>query len=134
MNTQPIDWELVGIKQDTLAGAMGFAFAGFGESAAPFFEKFRRSGWMARFERSEGRATAGCSGSELALMIYTSQAGLINARILRASATLTRSLRPLNTGSVMRSDIYRADRILPSIRYSGVFRSRAGTICIRCTK
>jgi len=70
MKTQPIDWDLVGIKQDNLAGALGFAWAGFGEGAASFFEKFRRSGWMARFERNEGRATIGCSGTELALMIY----------------------------------------------------------------
>ena len=71
MSFQTADWELIGIKQENLAGAMGFAQAGFGEGAVSFFEKFRRSGWMSRFERGDGRATTGCSGSELALMMYS---------------------------------------------------------------
>ena len=69
MNELQTDWNMVGVKQTVLADAMGFAQAGLGDDAAAFFEKFQRSGWMKRFERSEGRATLGCSGSELVLMI-----------------------------------------------------------------
>jgi ribA/ribD-fused uncharacterized protein len=60
---------MVEIKQDNLADAMGFSYAGFGDDAVSFFDKFRRSGFMKRFERGDGRATLGCSGCELALMI-----------------------------------------------------------------
>ena len=70
MGTLTTDWELVAVKQDNLAGAMGFAYAGFADDAVAFFDKFHESGWMSRFERGDGRATMGCSGSELALMVY----------------------------------------------------------------
>ena len=60
---------MVEIKQDNLADAMGFSRAGFDDNAAMFFDKFRRSGLMKRFERGDGRATLGCSGCELALII-----------------------------------------------------------------
>ena len=70
MPTYEIDWFKVGIKQNNLADAMGFANVGFGDTASTFFDKFRRSGIMARFERGDGRATLGCSGCELVLMIY----------------------------------------------------------------
>jgi hypothetical protein len=64
-----VDWFQVEIKQHNLADAMGFARAGFGDDAAVFFDKFQRSGFMRRFERGDGRATSGCSGCELALMV-----------------------------------------------------------------
>jgi hypothetical protein len=69
MENRNIDWFMVGIKQDNLAEAMGFAYAGFGYNASSFFDKFQRSGYMTRFENNEGRATMGCSGAELVLMI-----------------------------------------------------------------
>jgi hypothetical protein len=62
------DWFMVEIKQENLAEAMGFAKAGLGQDAAQFFDVFQNSGWMHRFERGDGRATLGCSGSELVLM------------------------------------------------------------------
>jgi len=62
---------MVSVKQNNLADAMGFMQVGFGEGAVSFFEKFQRSGWQSRFENSDGRATIGCSGSELALMVYS---------------------------------------------------------------
>ena len=65
-----IDWSKVDIKQNNLADAMGFARAGLGDDASSFFDKFQRSGFMGRFERGDGRATSGCSGDELVLMIY----------------------------------------------------------------
>ena len=71
MNMQAVDWHMVSVKQNNLADAMGFVQAGFGEGAVLFFDRFQRSGWMSRFEKSEGRATIGCSGSELALMVYS---------------------------------------------------------------
>ena len=67
---QEINWTLVDIKQNNLADAMGFAHVGFGDDAVCFFEKFKRSGYMTRFERGDGRVTSGCSGCELVLMIY----------------------------------------------------------------
>jgi hypothetical protein len=70
MENEHIDWFMVSVKQDNLAEAMGFANTGLGDDAISFFDKFRRSGWMSRFEKSEGRATLGCSGSELVLMSY----------------------------------------------------------------
>ena len=76
MSKQTMDWNMVSIKQNNLADAMGFAQSGLGEGAVAFFDKFQRSGWMSRFEKSEGRATIGCSGSELALMVY-SRLGMI---------------------------------------------------------
>jgi ribA/ribD-fused uncharacterized protein len=66
-----MDWNMISVKQNNLADAMGFIKAGLGEGAVQFFDKFQRSGWMSRFEKSEGRATLGCSGSELALMVYS---------------------------------------------------------------
>ena len=65
-----VDWFKVSVKQNVLADAMGFAHAGLGDNAAAFFDKFQRSGYMTRFERGDGRATLGCSGSELVLMIH----------------------------------------------------------------
>jgi len=69
MPAHSIDWFNVEVKQSNLAEAMGFAYKGFGDSATSFFDKFQRSGFMKRFERGDGRATLGCSGCELALMI-----------------------------------------------------------------
>lgn len=70
MDARDVDWAMVEIKQDNLSEAMGFAFAGFGDNAVSFFDKFQLSGLMKRFERGDGRTTLGCSGSELALMMY----------------------------------------------------------------
>ena len=63
------DWYMVDVKQDNLSEAMGFSRAAFGDDAIAFFDKFERSGLQSAFERSAGRTTLGCSGSELALMI-----------------------------------------------------------------
>ena len=76
MKAQTVDWNMVQVKQNNLADAMGFIRAGLDEDALSFFDKFQRSGWMPRFEQSEGRATIGCSGSELALMMYA-QLGMV---------------------------------------------------------
>jgi hypothetical protein len=70
MESSNVDWFMVSVKQDNLAEAMGFANAGLGDNASSFFDKFQRSGWMSRFEQNDGRATLGCSGSELVLMAY----------------------------------------------------------------
>jgi len=70
MESRPVDWFMVNVKQDNLASALGFAKAGLGDNAVSFFDKFKRSGWMIRFEKNDGRATMGCSGSELVLMVY----------------------------------------------------------------
>jgi len=64
-----LDWIKEAVKQTNLADAMGYANAGLGDNAATFFDKFRRSGFMRRFERGDGRATTGCSGCELVLMM-----------------------------------------------------------------
>jgi hypothetical protein len=69
MASQNIDWVKVDIKQNNLADAMGFAYAGLGDDVSSFFDKFKRSGFMTRFERGDGRATTGCSGCELVLMV-----------------------------------------------------------------
>jgi ribA/ribD-fused uncharacterized protein len=66
---------MVEVKQDNLSEAMGFTSAGFGENAISFFDKFQRSGFMKRFERGDGRATLGCTGCELALMVYNQLGG-----------------------------------------------------------
>jgi hypothetical protein len=65
-----MDWFMVGVKQDNLAEAMGFAKSGMNADAVSFFDIFQRSGLMTRFERGDGRTTLGCSGAELALMAY----------------------------------------------------------------
>ena len=75
MESQNVNWMMVEIKQDNLADAMGFSYAGFSDDAASFFDKFQRSGFMKRFERGDGRVTLGCSGSELALMINNQLGG-----------------------------------------------------------
>lgn len=69
MDMHRVDWHMVEIKQNNLADAMGFAYAGLGDNATLFFDKFQRSGYMKRFERGDGRATLGCSGCELALLV-----------------------------------------------------------------
>jgi len=69
MEKKTADWFMVDVKQDNLSEAMGFSRAAFGDDAAAFFDKFERSGLQSAFERGAGRATMGCSGSELALMI-----------------------------------------------------------------
>ena len=69
-----IDWFMVEVKQRNLAEAMGFAKIAFNDTAVPFFEKFASSGYLKAFEKSAGRVTLGCSGSELVLMIYNQQA------------------------------------------------------------
>ena len=69
MTDKNVDWYMVDVKQDNLSEAMGFSYAAFGDDATAFFEKFERSGFQNAFERGSGRATLGCSGAELALMI-----------------------------------------------------------------
>ena len=69
MVNKTADWFMVDIKQENLSEAMGFSRAAFGDSAAVFFDKFKRSGLQSAFERGAGRTTLGCSGAELALMI-----------------------------------------------------------------
>jgi len=69
MSNRAADWYMVDVKQDNLSEAMGFSRAAFGDDASIFFDKFKRSGLQNSFERSAGRTTLGCSGSELALMI-----------------------------------------------------------------
>ena len=69
MGNKTADWFMVDVKQDNLSEAMGFSRAAFGDDAVAFFDKFNRSGLQNAFERGTGRATLGCSGSELALMI-----------------------------------------------------------------
>ena len=70
MAAKNVDWLEVNVKRSNLADAMGFSRAGLGDDAVVFFDKFKRSGFMARFERGDGRATLGCSGCELVLMIH----------------------------------------------------------------
>jgi len=69
MSKRSANWYMVDVKQDNLSEAMGFSRAAFGDDAVAFFDKFKRSGFQSAFEQSTGRATLGCSGSELALMI-----------------------------------------------------------------
>ena len=69
MSSKTADWFMVDVKQDNLSEAMGFSRAAFGDDAAIFFDKFKRSGFQSSFERGVGRVTMGCSGAELALMI-----------------------------------------------------------------
>jgi len=69
MDNKTVDWYMVDVKQDNLSEAMGFSRAAFGDDAHVFFDKFKRSGLQSAFESGAGRATLGCSGSELALMI-----------------------------------------------------------------
>ena len=56
-------------KKDVLSEAMGFSRVVFKDDAVAFFDKFRKSGFLSRFERGDGRVTLGCSGAELVLMI-----------------------------------------------------------------
>ena len=69
MTTKTPNWYMVDVKQDNLSEAMGFSRAAFGDDAETFFRKFEQSGLQRSFEKSAGRTTLGCSGSELALMI-----------------------------------------------------------------
>ena len=70
MCNRTADWFMVDVKQENLSEAMGFSRAAFGDDAVTFFNKFKRSGLQTAFERGAGRATLGCSGSELALIMY----------------------------------------------------------------
>jgi hypothetical protein len=60
---------MVDVKQENLSEAMGFSHLAFNDDAASFFEKFKTSGLRSAFEKGTGRATLGCSGTELALMV-----------------------------------------------------------------
>jgi len=74
MQASNVNWFMVEVKQKNLSEAMGFAKTAFNDDAASFFDKFTKSGYRKAFEKNSGRVTLGCSGSELALMIYDQQA------------------------------------------------------------
>jgi len=68
-NLTKADWMMIETKRDVLSEAMGFSKVVFADTVITFFDKFKKSGFLPRFETGDGRVTLGCSGAELALMI-----------------------------------------------------------------